>query len=76
MPYISIESPDGEKKLVSDSTLIIKDFIQAGKMADLNRSLSGPQKLQDKGLQALLEEKLYFYQVSRLKLRYLLGIQC
>ncbi|KAJ5777029.1 hypothetical protein N7520_000275 [Penicillium odoratum] len=59
VPYISID--DEKKTLLSDSTLIIKSFIESGKLEDLNRDLSGPQKLQDIALQALLEDKLYFY---------------
>lgn len=64
VPYVSIESPEGEKRLISDSALIIEELIQSGKTADLNQNLPGPQKLQDKALQALLEDKLYYYQVS------------
>ncbi|KAJ5992290.1 hypothetical protein N7451_008014 [Penicillium sp. IBT 35674x] len=60
VPYISIEENDG-KTLLSDSGLIIKEFIKSGKLEDLNRNLSATQRLHDIALQALLEDKLYFY---------------
>ncbi|KAJ6110667.1 hypothetical protein N7486_002902 [Penicillium sp. IBT 16267x] len=60
VPYISIENDDGTT-LLSDSGLIIKAFIQSEELDDLNGNLSSTQKLQDIALQALLEDKLYFY---------------
>ncbi|KAJ5649415.1 uncharacterized protein N7484_003138 [Penicillium longicatenatum] len=60
VPYISIEDDDGTT-LLSDSGLITKEFIKSGKLEDLNRNLSSTQKLHDIALQALLEDKLYFY---------------
>lgn len=63
VPYISIEDNDGTT-LLSDSGLIIKAFIKSGKLDDLNRNLAGTQRLHDIALQALLEDKLYFYGVS------------
>lgn len=64
VPYISIEENDGTT-LLSDSGLIIKALIKSGKLEDLNRDLSGTQRLQDIALQALLEDKLYFYGVRK-----------
>ncbi|KAJ5272610.1 hypothetical protein N7478_007735 [Penicillium angulare] len=61
LPYISIENEDKSTKLLSDSTLIIKELIQSKKLKYLNSKLSGSQRLQDIALQALLEDKLYFY---------------
>ncbi|KAJ5087711.1 hypothetical protein N7456_011327 [Penicillium angulare] len=62
LPYISIENDEKSTKLLSDSTLITKELIQSKELKDLNSKLSGSQKLQDMALQALLEDKLYFYQ--------------
>ena len=63
VPYVSIEGADGQSQLMADSSLITKKLIEAGKLEDLNRNLSKSQKLQDLALQALLEDRLYFYQV-------------
>ncbi|KAJ5947838.1 hypothetical protein N7466_000853 [Penicillium verhagenii] len=60
VPYISMEGENGTT-LLSDSSLIIKALIESGKFENLNSNLSGAQKLQDIALQALLEDKLYFY---------------
>ncbi|OGM46726.1 glutathione S-transferase [Aspergillus bombycis] len=69
VPYISIPAEtlyeDGSKPaspvVMGDSTMITKTFIEKGLTKDLNANLSGSQKLQDMGLKALLEDKLYWY---------------
>lgn len=71
MPYISIPAEslyeDGSKSappvVMGDSTMITKTFIEKGLTKDFNAKLSGSQKLQDIGLIALLEDKLYWYNV-------------
>ncbi|KAE8377848.1 hypothetical protein BDV26DRAFT_281573 [Aspergillus bertholletiae] len=70
VPYISIPAEsfyeDGSNKLsapvvMGDSAMITKTFIEKGLMKDFNARLSGSQKLRDKGLMALLEDRLYWY---------------
>ncbi|KAF9774858.1 hypothetical protein IL306_007102 [Fusarium sp. DS 682] len=56
IPYIEFE---GES--LSDSTFIIKRFIDDGLIPDLNASLTPLQRAQDLAFRALLEEKVYFY---------------
>ena len=71
VPYISIPAEslyeDGSKSappvVMGDSTMITKTFIEKGLTKDFNAKLSGSQKLQDIGLIALLEDKLYWYNV-------------
>ncbi|RMD42495.1 hypothetical protein DV735_g2585, partial [Chaetothyriales sp. CBS 134920] len=60
IPYIAV---DGRSELFGDSTLITRDFIEEGYLADLNASLTPVQRAQDLAIRALLEDKLYFYQV-------------
>ena len=64
LPYITLER-DGQSQSISDSTLIAKTFIESGYLDDLNCRLSLVEKAQDLSLKALLEDKLYFYQVIR-----------
>lgn len=64
VPYITLER-DSQSQSISDSTLIAKSFIESGDLEDLNRRLSPVEKAQDLSLKALLEDKLYFYQVTR-----------
>ena len=64
LPYIAIQH-DGQSQTISDSTLIAKTFIESGYVEDLNYRLSPVEKAQDLSLKALLEDKLYFYQVRR-----------
>ena len=79
IPYISLSKagPDGEPidppKFYGDSTLISQNLVQEGWMNDLNAKLSPVEKVQDKALRALLEDKLYFYQVILISPTYLLA---
>ncbi|KAE8387302.1 hypothetical protein BDV23DRAFT_186454 [Aspergillus alliaceus] len=65
VPYISIPEPNIHENpsppLMGDSTMITKTLIERGLVGDLNNKLSATEKLHDMSLQALLEEKLYFY---------------
>jgi hypothetical protein len=68
VPYISI--PENEEDgsgltVLGDSAVITKTLTERGLAEDLNTKLhlSGTKKLQDMGLRALLEDKLYFYGV-------------
>lgn len=63
VPYVSIARGDGPVQKMSDSTLIPRALIESGELEDLNAKLSASEKLNDLALTALLEEKLYFFQV-------------
>lgn len=65
IPYLSIESDDNQPpQTISDSTLIIKGFVENGIVEDLHAQLNPAEKAQDLALRALLEDRLYFLQVS------------
>ena len=70
IPYISIFKTDSNSQtvanatLLADSTLIVGDLKEDGLLEDLNAKLSSTDKAHDLALRALLEEKLYFYQVG------------
>ncbi|OAL26441.1 hypothetical protein AYO20_10109 [Fonsecaea nubica] len=65
IPYVDLGplQNDGHNgpSLLGDSTLIIQRLLSMGCIPDLNGSLSEQLKLDDLGLRALLEDKLYFY---------------
>ena len=66
-PYVSISKTDPGIQvptILSDSTLIAGNLREDGLLDDLNAQLSPTDKAHDLALRALLEEKLYFYQVS------------
>lgn len=63
VPYVSIVRAEGRIQKLSDSTLIPRALIESGDLEDLNAKLSATETLSDLALTALLEEKLYFYQV-------------
>ncbi len=50
--------------VLADSTLIVENLVEDGILDDLNATLSPTEKAYDLALRALLEEKLYFYQVG------------
>ncbi len=69
VPYVAITEKgttrDPEKSLLyPDSTLITDKLVEEGLLEDLNSKLSPTARAHDAGLRALLEEKLYFFQVS------------
>ena len=64
LPYIRIHKEDSsDSQLISDSTLITETLVRNGMLNDLNSGLSPVEKAQDAAVRALLEDKLYFYQV-------------
>lgn len=64
IPYIEVQDPDGDgPKALGDSSEIIKALVHSGNLPDLNVELSPVERAFDMALRALLEEKLYFYQV-------------
>jgi hypothetical protein len=70
IPYIAISRKDSDSQapvtptILGDSTLIAEKFVKEGVLDDLNAKLSPTEKAHDLALRALLEEKLYFYQVG------------
>jgi hypothetical protein len=63
IPYISISTGDEPPEKLVDSTLIITKLIENGFLKDLNADFLPAQRVTDLALRALLEDKLYFYQV-------------
>jgi hypothetical protein len=64
IPYISIASktePSSPPLTIGDSSLIAQHFVTAGLMQDLNANLNGTEKAVDLAMQALFEDKLYFF---------------
>ena len=64
IPYIAL-SKNGESdvEMVSDTTMISEKLVEDGLAEDLNARLTPVEKATDAAVRALLEEKLYFYQV-------------
>ncbi|TVY32874.1 Failed axon connections-like protein [Lachnellula subtilissima] len=65
IPYVTISEPDtnAPTATLADSAMIIEKLKENGFLDDLNAGLSPEQKAHDMALKALLEDKLYFYQV-------------
>lgn len=64
IPYIAISrNGDSTTEMLSDSTLISDKLVVDGLAQDLNSKLTAAEKAQDLAIRALLEDKLYFYQV-------------
>lgn len=65
IPYIEITNGDdgSTPASIGDSTLIIKHLIERGTLQDLNAGLSRSDRAHDLAARALLEDKLYFYNV-------------
>lgn len=70
IPYIAISKTNSRSQapvtpmVLADSTLIVENLVEDGILDDLNATLSPTEKAYDLALRALLEEKLYFYQVG------------
>ena len=67
IPYVAISKPGSADPPtpMGDSTLIIKHLVDDGSMEDLNAKLDPVEKSNDLALRALLEDKLYWYQVGQ-----------
>lgn len=64
IPYIDlVETEQTAPHQIGDSTLIIKELVGRGLVQDLNAKLSPEEKIKDDGIRAILEDKLYFYNV-------------
>jgi hypothetical protein len=61
---LQIQFEDEALSKMSDSTLIIQSLVENGHLENLNESLSPSARMTDLATCALLEEKLYFYNVS------------
>jgi hypothetical protein len=64
IPYVEITKPDSAPEMMADSSQIIVNLMEDGALPDLNRDLTPVERAYDVALRALLEEKLYFYQVA------------
>lgn len=69
IPYVTISKPDpaSPPTTMGDSTLIVRKLVEDGLIEDLNGKLDPVDKARDLALRALLEDKLYWYQVGRLR---------
>lgn len=77
VPYVEVDhaadpsSSDAAKaataahrpEVLADSALITRKFVENGYLEDLNAGLSPAERARDLSVRALLEDKLYFYQV-------------
>jgi hypothetical protein len=66
IPYVEISEKDRldvPKTSVGDSTLIAKYLAEHGLIHELNDNLDATTKAQDMAIKALLEDRLYFYNV-------------
>jgi hypothetical protein len=64
IPYVDVASDGRPSEQMGDTTLIIRSFIDNGVLTDLNAGLTPVLRAQDLAVKALLEDKVYFYQVS------------
>jgi len=67
MPYLVInKNSDAAPETISDTSLISQKLVNDGLVKNLNGELTAAEKAQDLAIRALLEDKLYFYQVREL----------
>lgn len=67
VPYVDFHNvQEGDPTQMGDTSLITDHLIKRGKLPDLNASLSETDKLADMAIRAMIEEKLFFYNVSLL----------
>lgn len=68
IPYVDLSALQGSEAdlpaQLGDSTLVLQRLVEMGQLEDLNSALSEEQSTLDAGIRALLEDKLYFYNVS------------
>ncbi|KAG9570599.1 hypothetical protein KCU71_g1068, partial [Aureobasidium melanogenum] len=63
IPYVHFRSPDQSTQSLGDSQLIIQKLIDEDVLRDLNSKMNAVDKAHDYAIRAVLEDKLYFYQV-------------
>lgn len=61
IPYAEVTLPGQSSMWLSDSTLIVKDFVRKGLLRELNAHLNVLDKAHDLAIRALMEDKLAFY---------------
>lgn len=66
IPYVEISRAGHEPEMIADSSQIIGRLVEDDLLPDLNADLDPVEMAHDMALRALLEEKLYFYQVHLL----------
>lgn len=67
VPYVVIsKTSDVHAETVSDTALISEKLVADGLAEDLNGQITPAEKAQDFAVRALLEDKLFFYQVPGL----------
>ena len=66
IPYVLLEDPNssGPPTTLGDSTLITRQLVEDDVMEDLNAKLSPAEKAHDVALRGLMEDRLYWFQVS------------
>jgi hypothetical protein len=73
IPYLSISKTDSvsdgqaaavKPTFLADSALIIQKLVEDGLLEDINADLSPRDKAHDLAFRAMMEDKLYFYQVG------------
>ncbi len=66
IPYVALAKTNADSQaMLGDSTLIVEKLVENEVTDDFNDKLSPTEKAHDLALRALLEDKLYFYQVGR-----------
>lgn len=66
IPYLAISKiSDAAPETLSDTALISEKLVADGLAEDLNGKLTAAEKAQDLAVRALLEDKVYFYQVRQ-----------
>ncbi|KAJ8118235.1 hypothetical protein OPT61_g737 [Boeremia exigua] len=61
IPYVEVTSLGQSPLWLSDSSLIAKTFVDKGLLSDLSVNLSAIEKAHDLAIQALMEDRLAFY---------------
>ena len=70
IPYLAISKIDAGSQapatptILADTAIISEKLAEEGVWGDLNAKLSPVEKAHDSAIRALLEDKLYFYQVG------------
>ena len=62
IPYVQISSGQSTET-IGDSELIVQKLVEDGLLQDLDATLSPVEKACSHAVRAMLEDKLYFYQV-------------
>jgi len=65
IPYVTIQTKGSEEsEVIADSSVIASRLMQDGLLEDLNAKLTPAERAQDYAICAMLEDKLYFYNVG------------